>query len=49
MYLHYTYFLHDAYTTLTCITYKVKFNYSWSIYVIVFMLIVQGTNKNFVC
>ena len=22
MYLHYTYFLHDAYTTLTCTTYN---------------------------
>ena len=38
MYLHNTYFLHDAYTTLTCTTYiyynsitLVKLNYSWSI------------------
>ena len=33
MYLHYTYFLHDVYTTLTCTTYNtitlVKLNYSW--------------------
>ena len=57
MYLHYTYFLHDAYTKLTCTTYntyitiqlQVKLNYSWSIYVIVCMLLVQVTNKNFVC
>ena len=60
MYLHYTYFLHDAYTTLTCTTYNytviyyntitlVKLNYSWSIYIIVCMLIVWVTNRNFVC
>ena len=60
MYLHYTYFLHDAYTTLTRTTYNytviyyntitlVKLNYSWSIYIIVCMLIVWVTNRNFVC
>ena len=60
MYLHYTYFLHDAYTTLTYTTYNytviyyntitlVKLNYSWSIYIIVCMLIVWVTNRNFVC
>ena len=53
-----TYFLHNTCTTLTCTTYDtcyntitlVKWNYSWSVYnVIVYILIVRVTNKNFVC
>ena len=26
MYLHYNYFLHNAYTTLTCTTYNTNYN-----------------------
>ena len=53
-----TYFLHNTCTTLTCTTYDtyyntitlVKWNYSSSVYnVIVYILIVRVSNKNFVC